>query len=242
MRNLNKSERKMKKLTPNFNALKPNNFFSIFCIFGAISVCSFANSANAQGLEQISVRGGTLGLGGEIGIEIVPTVVLRGIVNKYDYDYKKNVDGISYEGTLGLGSYGAQIDLHPPLVPLYLTGGIYKNDNNINMNAVPQGTFNIGGTNYTGAQIGTLNSVVKFGETALYGGAGLEFAIGPIAAVLEAGVYYQGEPDVSMRASGPIASDPAFANNLNNEIAAQKDQFDKLKYWPAITLMARYKF
>ena len=205
-------------------------------VFGA------ANKTSAQGLEQISVRGGSLGLGAEVGIEIVPTVVLRGIVNNYDYGYKKNVDGISYDGTLGLGSYGAQVDFHPPLMPLYLTAGLYKNDNNINMDATPQGTFNIGGTNYTGAQIGTLNSKVSYGETAIYGGAGLEFAIGPIAAVLEAGVYYQGDPKVAMSASGPLGSNPAFLADLNREIAAQKDTFDKAKYWPAITLMARYKF
>lgn len=214
-------------------------------LFGAIigiGILGAASSVSAQGLEQVSVRGGSLGLGAEIGVEIVPTVVLRGIVNNYDYGYKKNVDGISYDGTLGLGSYGAQVDFHPPLMPLYLTAGLYKNDNNINMNAVPQGTFNIGGTNYTGAQIGTLNSKVSYGETAIYGGAGLEFAIGPLAAVLEAGVFYQGDPKVSMSATGPLATNPAFIADLNREIAAQKDTFDKTKYWPAITLMARYKF
>ncbi len=221
--------------------IKQKSSILSLAVLGAISFGAI-NSANAQGLEQISVRGGSLGLGAEVGVEIVPTVVLRGIINNYDYGYKKNVDGIAYDGTLALGSFGAQVDFHPPLMPLYITAGIYKNDNNIDMDATPQGTFNIGGTNYTGAQIGTLTSKVSYGDTALYGGAGLEFAIGPIAAVLEAGVYYQGDVNVAMTATGPLATNPAFIADLNREIAAQKDTFDKTKYWPAITLMARYKF
>ncbi len=212
----------------------------------ALSVASIAillsSNANAIELEQISVGGGTLGAHAEIGFEIVPTIVLRGAINKYDYDYSDTIDGIKYDGQIGFGSFGAQIDFHPPLIPLYVTAGIYKNDNEFNLQAVPTGTYSIGNNTYSGAQVGTLNTNVSFDDKALYGGIGLEFQLGPIAAVLEGGVYYQGAPNVAMTATGPIANDANFIADVNREINAAKDDLDKAKYWPAVTLMGRWKF
>lgn len=212
--------------------------------FAAITlgITAFATSAWAIEPEQVSIRAGTLGAGVEVGLELAPTLVLRGVYNNFDYDYKKNVDGIAYDGTLGLGSYGAQLDFHPPATPLYLTAGMYKNDNNINLNARQQGSYVIGSNTYSAAQIGTLNSRVSYGPTALYGGVGLELAAGPAAIVLEGGLYLQNDPTVRMSATGPIGTNPAFLSDLNREIAAQRDTFDKTKYWPAITVMARWKF
>lgn len=209
-------------------------------LLGIVSFSS--NNANALELEQISARAGSLGLGAEIGFEVVPTFIIRGVTQKYDYDYNESIDGIQYEGTLGLGSSGIQVDFHPPLIPLYLTAGIYANDNNISMLATPQGTYNIGGNTYTGAQIGNLNSDITFDKTALYGGLGLEFQIGPVGLVAEGGVYYQGDPKVKMTASGPIASNPTFLNDLNSEVAKVTDELDSAKYWPALTVMGRWKF
>ncbi|MEK7661005.1 MAG: hypothetical protein AAB680_03080 [Pseudomonadota bacterium] len=206
------------------------------------STFGLAEQAWAIEPEQVSIRAGTLGAGVEVGLEVMPTLVLRGVYNNFDYDYKKNVDGIAYDGTLALGSYGAQVDFHPPAIPFYITAGMYKNDNNINLNARQQGSYNIGGNTYSAAQIGTLNSRVSYGPTALYGGLGMELAAGPAALVLEGGLYLQNDPNIRMSASGPIGTNPAFLADLNNEIAAQRDTFDKTKYWPAITVMARWKF
>lgn len=204
--------------------------------------CLAAMPANAIELEQVSVGAGTLGARAEVGFEIVPTVVLRGVINKYDYDYSDTIDDIKYDGQIGFGSYGLQVDFHPPLIPLYVTAGIFKNDNEFDLRGVPTGSYTIGNNTYTGSQVGTLSSNITFDDKALYGGIGLEFQLGPIAAVLEGGVFYQGAPEVIMTATGPIASDPNFVADLNREVAAAKDDLDKAKYWPAVTLMGRWKF
>lgn len=220
---------------------KNKSMFSL-SLLGACALFALPNQAQAIELEQISARAGTLGLGAEIGFEIVPTIVVRGIGQKYDYSYNKTVDGIQYNGNLGMQSFGAQVDFHPPLIPLYLTAGIYNNGNKIDLTASPTGSYNIGGTNYTGAQVGTLTSKAEFDPTALYGGLGLEFQLGPVAMVAEGGVYYQGKPRINMNVTGPIASDPTFQTNLANEKAQVQEELDKAKYWPAITVMGRWKF
>ena len=211
-------------------------------IFAFVALATLPNNANAFELEQVSARAGTLGVGAEVGVEVLPTLVLRGVGQGYKYNYNKTLDGINYDGKLSLGSYGLQADFHPPLIPLYFTGGIYANDNKMDLTAIPSGTYTIGDNTYTGAQVGTLNSHATFNKTALYGGLGLEFQLGPIATVLEGGIYYQGSPKIASNVSGPIASNPAFQQDLAKETSQLEDKLDNAKYYPAITLMGRWKF
>jgi hypothetical protein len=211
-------------------------------IFAFAALVALPYNANAFELEQVSARAGTLGVGGEIGVEVLPTLVLRGVVQGYKYNYNKTLDGINYDGKLGLSSYGLQADFHPPLIPLYITAGMYANDNKVDLNAVPSGTYTIGDNTYTGAQVGTLTSHAGFDKTAIYGGLGLEFQLGPVATVLEGGVYYQGKPQITSTVSGPIASNSAFQQDLAKETAQLEDKLDKAKYYPAITIMGRWKF
>jgi hypothetical protein len=209
-------------------------------------LAGFAVTAPAQAFAiepaWVGVRAGTGGLGAEVGVRIIPTVVVRGIIQSYEYDYDVDIDDIAYTGSLNLGSFGAQVDWHPPVVPFYLTAGLFSNNNDIDLTATPIGSVTIGNTVYTGAQIGTLSGTSEFEKTAIYGGLGLKFGLGPIEAALEGGVYYQGSPQTNLTVSGPIASNPAFQADLAREVAKVTDELDSAKYWPMITLQARWKF
>jgi hypothetical protein len=70
----------------------------------------------------------------------------------------------------------------------------------------------------------------------------LKLGLGPIEAALEGGIYYQGDPNVIFTASGPLATNQAFQADLEREKAKIVDELDKAKYWPMITLHARWKF
>ena len=211
-------------------------------IFALSTILAIPCASQAFELEQVSARAGTLGAGAELGIEVLPTLVLRGVVQGYDYNYNRKIDGIKYDGKLSMGSYGLQADFHPPLIPLYLTAGVYANDINVELTALPTCSYTIGNHTYTAAEVGTLNSKADFNKTALYGGLGLEFQVGPLAAVLEGGVYYQGKPDLKYNATGLLADNSAFKDDLALEMSEVKDKLDKAEFWPAVTLMARWKF
>jgi hypothetical protein len=198
--------------------------------------------ASAVEIAWVGARAGTGGLGAEVGVRIVPTIVVRGIVQNYEADYNETISGIAYTGTGSLGSFGAQVDFRPPVLPFYATAGIFSNQNKFDFTATPTGTVNIGGANYAGSQIGTLTSKTNFDDVAYFGGLGLKLGLGPIEAALEGGIYYQGDPVVAFSASGPLATNPAFQADLEREKAKIIDELDQAKYWPMVTLHARWKF
>lgn len=217
-----------------------NAFFSSLAALALVS--SVPSAASAVEVAWVGARAGTGGVGGEIGVRIIPTIVVRGIVQGFDQDYSQTISGIAYKGMGSLGSYGAQVDFRPPLLPFYATAGIFSNNNGFDFTATPTGNVNIGGVVYSGSQVGTLTSKAKFDDVAYFGGLGLKLGLGPIEAALEGGIYYQGDPVVAFTASGPLATNPAFLADLNREKARIVDKLDEAKYWPMVTLHARWKF
>jgi hypothetical protein len=207
----------------------------------ALAICA-PSAAFAIEPAWVGARAGTGGLGAEVGVRILPTIVVRGIGQGYKFDYDETIDGIAYTGEAELGSFGVQVDFRPPILPFYATAGIFANNNNFDLTATPAGNVTIGTTVYQGSQVGTLNSKATFDDVAYFGGLGLKFGLGPIEAALEGGVYYQGDPNVVFTASGPLATNPAFAADLERERASIVDKLDKAKYWPMVTLQARWKF
>ncbi|MCU0881577.1 MAG: hypothetical protein MUF14_02785 [Hyphomonadaceae bacterium] len=214
---------------------------TILACLAALTLMPRAASAFVMDPAWVAARGGSLGVGGEVAIQIVPMITLRGIGQGFDLDYNETVDGIAYRGTMELGSLGAQVDVRPPLSPLYLTVGTYANNNALAMTATPSAPVQIGGTTYSPAQIGTITTDVDFGDQAFYGGLGVELSLGPISAALEGGLYYQGEPDVRFATTG-TAGGSTFNADVLREQAQIADELDKLRFWPAITLTARWKF
>ena len=212
--------------------------------FSAIALMSALSPVAAFAIEPawVGVRAGTNGVGGEVGVRILPTFVVRGVVQGYDYGYDQTIDDIAYDGTMKLGSYGLQADFRPPVVPFYLTAGIFANDNEFDLVATPATNVVIGNTTYTPAQVGTLNTKATFDDIAYFVGAGLKLELGPIETALEAGVYYQGDPQVVYTSTGLVASNPTFQADLALETAKIVDELDAARYWPMVTLHGRYKF
>lgn len=210
----------------------------------AMALMSTLSPVAASAIEPawVGVRAGTNGVGGEVGVRILPTLVLRGVGQGYDYGYDQTIDGIAYDGTLKLGSYGLQADFRPPIIPFYLTAGVFANDNQFDLVATPVTNVVIGNTSYTPAQVGTLNTKATFDDMAYFLGAGLKLDIGPLETALEAGVYYQGDPKVVYTSTGLLATNPAFQTDLALESAKIVDELDAARYWPMVTLMGRYKF
>ena len=105
------------------------------------------------------------------------------------------------------------------------------------MVSVPSGTYSIGNRNYTGAEVGTLTGKVDFKSTAPYVGIGWGNATsGRFGIAFDLGIVFQGSPQVALSASGIVASDPTFIQELNRENQELENDISEFKYYPVISL------
>ena len=98
-------------------------------------------------------------------------------------------------------------------------------------------TYEIGGTTYTAAEVGTLSSKTSFASTAPYLGIGYDFSLlGKVGLNLDIGVLWQGSPDVTLTADGLFAEDADFLASLESERQELEDEVKDFKAWPVISL------
>jgi hypothetical protein len=206
-----------------------------------------ASSAVADtGNIGVAVKGGTLGYGGEVTVGITSAINARAGYNTFSYDGNTNESDVDYNYGLKLQTIPILLDWHPSENGGFrLSSGIIINNNKVTATGSSQGVYTIGDVNYNSAQIGTLTGTVDFKKTAPYFGIGWGNAVGKdngISITFDLGVMFQGTPNVSLAASGPIANDPTFQNELSKEIADIQDSTDKIKYYPVLSLGLAYKF
>lgn len=131
------------------------------------------------------------------------------------------------------------IDWFPFDNQIYLSGGFLYNTNKIEGNGTPLKTYTIGAKIYTPEKLGRLFATVEpkikvspylgFGwGNSVKAGKGLGFRF-------DAGMIYQGAPDVTLQANGLIEptaeQEPDVENDLRN-----------LKYYPVLSFGLTYKF
>lgn len=190
-----------------------------------------------------SAKMGTLGLGVEVSKSVPFNITGRLGINGFNYDYNDTVSGVGYESDLNLKSVSALMDWRPIGSLFRLTGGMLYNMNEVDASSTPANTYDIGGSTFTAQQVGTITGNVEFDDYAPYFGLGFNFPVAPTFKVtFDLGVMFQGTPDVSLSASGPIASDPTFQQELTTEEQAFQDDLDNFEYYPVITLGLRKSF
>ena len=115
--------------------------------------------------------------------------------------------------------------------------GLFSNGNELSLVSDDTGTFEIGGTTYNASDVGTITSTTSFGSTAPYLGFGYDFTVmGRVGLIFDVGVLWQGDPDVSVTADGPISTQPAFLDSLEAERLELEDEVSDYKAWPVVSL------
>ena len=202
-----------------------------------------AGAANADNDFGVGVKAGTLGLGLEASWQPLPYLEIRVGANTYDYDDDGSLAGIDYESTLGLESFYGTANFHFPISPMRVTAGVYSNGNELLMANNELQDLEIGGVVYPGAGIGTLSGSTSFDSTAPYLGIGFDFTVaGKVGMNLDFGVLWQGDPIVTLDASGALAADPGFQAALEAERQELESDMSDFKAWPVIQLGFVYKF
>jgi hypothetical protein len=197
----------------------------------------------------VGVKAGTLGLGVEGRWSPLPWLSLRVGANSYDYDDNGAQAGINYDATLALDSVYATGNFRFPLSPFRLTAGVFSNGNEFLMQSQDGGntSFNLGGSTFNASDVGVLQSVTSFSSTAPYVGFGYDFEIfGKVGLNLDLGLLWQGDPDVTLEATGLASAPPALQAELLPALEAERleleDELSDFKAWPVISLAFVYNF
>ncbi len=213
--------------------------YSCILILAALS-CS---PAKADDNFWLGLKAGTLGLGAEAIWRPLPWFDLRGGINRFDYDEQGSQSGINYDATLELSTLYATANFRVAMTPLRFTAGLFANDNELKMISLDSGSFDIGGTTYTSAEVGTLRSRTSFDSTSPYAGIGFDLGLfGKVGLNLDVGVLLQGDPRVSLTADGLLADDTAFMDALEVERSELEEDTDKFKAYPVVSLAFNFKF
>ncbi len=209
----------------------------------AVALLTFGGTANAGDNFWVGGKIGTLGIGLEGIWRPIRWMDLRVGGNRYNYRDTGSQAGVNYDAELKLLTYYATANFRFPLSPFRITAGAYSNQNSVELISIDSPLFDIGGTTYTAADVGTLSSTTTFDSTSPYLGAGFDFSMfGKLGLNLDFGVLWQGDPKISLTADGLLANDPTFLNDLNTELNQLSDEVDNLKAYPVVSMGINFSF
>jgi len=210
---------------------------------------ALASSGAANADFGVGVKAGTLGLGIEGRWSALPWLDLRLGANQYDVDASGQQAGIQYDSTLALDNYYLTGNFRFPLSPFRVTAGAFSNGNELQMISQDTGgvDFIIDGQAFSVADVGSLQSTTSFSNTAPYLGVGYDFEVfGKVGFNLDFGVLWQGEPTVSLDATGletaPADVQAMLIPALEAERLEIEDEISDYKAWPVVSLSFVYNF
>jgi hypothetical protein len=209
-----------------------------------------AQESNSHHLDlSIGARVGTLGFGLEINKLLMSHLGVRVGGNYLKVSTTKNNNNITYDASAKLHAWEALIDLYPGARgSFHLTGGIMTNPVTVSGTGLPGagGTFQIGDSTYSAADVGTLKGEVKYPDVGGYVGLGWGTPArkgGPLEFLFDIGVVI-GTAKVALTATGP-ANTPGspLANDLATQQQNTQNDIDKwAKVWPVLSLGFAYRF
>jgi hypothetical protein len=164
----------------------------------------------------------------------------------YDYDYT-DTNG-DYKAKLKLSNFQAMANWHPFAGTFHLSAGAFATENKMDMTGVPKAgnTYDIGGTIYTAAQVGTLTGAAEI-SSGVAPFLGLGWTKVPTKSgfgfFFEVGVLFINAPTVKLATTGgTLANDPTFKSNLHKEEQTINDDLSSFKYYPVAQLGLIYRF
>lgn len=204
------------------------------------SVVLASGAASAQGVA-VGARVGTLGLGGEVAVGLGPRLQLRGGIGAIPVTPTGTFSEVDYEvePPSPLLTLGADVYL---LRSVRLFGGVLFGAEETNITGDYTGSVEIGGETYDRSDVGVLRGTVRTTSAAPYAGLGFgRHVAAGFGLTLDLGVAFLGESDLELTASGPIASDPLFQAELEEERRSVEDDLrEYTRLLPIVSLGFRF--
>ena len=208
---------------------------------------SFFCGAGYAGTGRFAISPGvtTSGPGAELITKLTSNINCRFGVHGLSLDLDGTESDIDYDFELDLLSFSGLVDWHVFSNSFRITGGIVVNESEVDLEAEPAATLEIGGTTYTAAEIVSLTGNLGFDNIVPYVGIGWG---NPFSSkkrwgfMFDLGVAFTGPADLDFSASGPRAADAAFLADLERERQDVEDDLDNFKFFPVIAVRFFYRF
>ena len=194
-----------------------------------------ATFSSAQDIG-VGVRVGTTGVGGSIAYGITRKLSLRANGSVFSYGVEDTVGEdprLRATGDANVGAFSGFLDFHPFGNSFRLTGGVGKNNFQVDAVAIPLDPVCFGNEDNAGVcdgkvfspeRLGTLKATVKY-PAALHPYVGLGFgnlATGNsrVTFLLDLGAYYSSAPELSLENDGLFGptADPENVQTINDGI------------------------
>lgn len=206
-----------------------------------------SQASQAQSLSLIP-KVGTLGIGLDLGIPINQNWAVRLNGNGGSVDEEITESGIDYSANLKARTVGLLLDWHPGGSFLRMSFGAYSNGNELKAVGRPSnGSFDINGTTYSAADVGSLDAKIDFESMAPYIGFGLgNVSNKGFKFTLDIGALYQRPPIIAMNVVCGAALTTPQCNQLQADVLAETSQFTDsvkdYKWWPVIAVGVGWTF
>lgn len=197
----------------------------------------------------VTAKAGTTGIGADVTVPIVSNWInLRLGYNWLEFRPSIDTAGIKYKANVDLETIPLLVDLHPLHGNFRVTAGVFYNNSEMSLSATPAGSFSIGSQTFPAGSGISLRSAVDWeNEFAPYIGIGWgnaaddNFMDLPIAVgfSLDLGVFYQGNPRVTMSQVGGI---PVAQAQLDAEAAELEDSLSDFNFFPVATIGIHIRF
>ena len=194
----------------------------------------------------VGVKVGTLGLGADLSLPIVPDRLnLRLSGNYLNYSYDGTADDIDYEFKLDFKTATLLVDWHPFANNFRISAGVVRNDSKVKLDGTPTDEVTIGDHDYPPELVGTLTGQLDFKDVAPYIGIGFGNAIGPYeqtwSFVFDFGVIIQ-TFDATLQSDGPLSGNSTFQEDLKKQEKDLQDSLDPFKIYPVLQFGVAYHF
>lgn len=193
----------------------------------------------------LSAGAGTLGLGLTLSAPIVPGWVdARLLVNGGRITRHETTDGLRYKGRAHFRNAALLADLYPFGGIFRVTGGVYYDDNQVDLTGTPvNGIYTVNGYTVPAAAVGPVTGRITYARFAPYLGLGVGNGARPGAGFtygVDLGVMWD-RPTTTLNAPG-AAYDPALATEIASVRAQIENQANRLKAYPVISVSLGYRF
>ena len=209
---------------------------------------SFASEDSGKSGFSVGAHAGTAGIGGQVSYGFNDKFSVSVGAQQFKYSFDEEYEAIDYSGDLNLESYMLLGHLHPFDGGFRLTAGVVSNSNSISAigKSSGGGVFEIDGTDYTAADVGSVGLDVDFDEYAGYVGVGFGAPVNSdntLTLTFDAGAILQGEGNVSLTSEGGLLSgDALFNEKLKAEQAAVQEDISDYTWHPVLQIGLHYQF